>query len=77
MFLAKISREVPQTLVNDTQFIANFCYAIMSQAIRSEVDKLMIEQCCYVILNLARYEHTKQNAFQVYLYVYGYLIFLL
>lgn len=37
----------------------------MKQAIRSEVDKQIIALCCKVILNLARYEQTKENAFQV------------
>lgn len=37
----------------------------MRQAIRSEIDKHLISLCCRVILNLARYEPTKENAFQV------------
>lgn len=61
----KYSREVPQTLVSNSMFIANFCYGIMSQAIRSEADKQLIELCSCVILNLARYEPTRKNAFQV------------
>lgn len=60
----KISREVPQTLIADATFIADFCYAIMSQAIRSEVDKEIIELCSCVILNLSRFAGTKQSAFQ-------------
>lgn len=36
----------------------------MSQAIRSEVDKILIEQCSYIILNLSRYNHTRQTSFQ-------------
>lgn len=64
-FLAKISRMVPHLLVNDSIFVISFCYGVMAQAIRSEMDKLVIEQCSYIILNLARYELTKANVFQV------------
>lgn len=56
---------VPHLLVNDSAFVVNFCYGVMSLAIRSELDKLIIEQCSYIILNLARYELTKANVFQV------------
>lgn len=65
MFAEFISRTVPHTLIDESKFIAYFCYGIMSQAIRSEVDKQLISLCCQVILNLARYEPTKENAFQV------------
>lgn len=56
---------VPHLLVGDSYFVVTFCYGIMSQAIRSELDKLIIEQCSFIILNLARYELTKANVFQV------------
>lgn len=36
----------------------------MSQAIRSEVDKSMIEYCAYIILNLARYKPTFPQAYR-------------
>lgn len=36
----------------------------MSQAIRSEVDKSMIEMCAYIILNLARYKPTLPQAYR-------------
>lgn len=62
---AKISRMVPHILLNDSIYVVSFCYGVMSQAIRSEMDKLIIEQCSYIILNLARYELTKANVFQV------------
>lgn len=64
-FAAKISRMVPHLLLNDSIYVVTFCYGVMSQAIRSERDKLIIEQCGYIILNLARYELTKANVFQV------------
>lgn len=60
-----ISRTVPHTLIDDSRFIASFCYGMMRQAIRSEIDKHLISLCCKIILNLARYEGTKENAFQV------------
>lgn len=47
----------------------------MSQAIRSEADKQLIELCSAVILNMARYEHTKIHAFQVSKYLFNYNIF--
>lgn len=56
---------IPHVLINDSVFLVNFCYGIMSQAIRSELDKMVIEKCSYIILNLARYEQTRRNAFQV------------
>lgn len=65
MFLANISRISPQFLISDASFVANFCYGIMSQAIRSELDKQLIENCSFIILNLARYEPTKRITFQV------------
>ncbi|XP_037027156.1 protein abnormal spindle [Bradysia coprophila] len=65
LHLAKISRMVPHLLVGDSYFVVTFCYGIMSQAIRSELDKLIIEQCSFIILNLARYELTKANVFQL------------
>lgn len=36
----------------------------MAQAIRSEVDKQLIERCSRIILNLARYNSTTVNTFQ-------------
>lgn len=36
----------------------------MAQAIRSEADKQVIEQCSRIILNLARYEGTQMDTFQ-------------
>lgn len=62
---ARISRQVPNFLMKDSAFIADFCYGKMSQAIRSETDKLLVEQCSSIILNMARYGLTKENAFQV------------
>lgn len=47
-----------------SDFISTFCYGIMAQAIRSEVDKQMIEHCSRIILNLARYNSTTANTFQ-------------
>lgn len=67
-FLAKLeymSRTVPWILIDDAEFIALFCYGLMGQAIRSEVDKQIIELCACIILNLSRYKDTKENAFQV------------
>lgn len=60
-----ISLNIPHTLIHDSSFIGSFCYGIMSQAIRSEVDKQIISLCCRVLLNLARYKPTRQNVFQV------------
>lgn len=45
-------------------FICTFCYGIMAQAIRSEVDKQLIMYCSRIILNLARYNSTTANTFQ-------------
>ncbi|XP_055315323.1 protein abnormal spindle [Sitodiplosis mosellana] len=61
-----ISLNIPHTLIHDSTFIGSFCYGIMSQAIRSEVDKQIISLCCRVLLNLARYKPTQQNVFQIH-----------
>ncbi|KAJ6637354.1 Protein abnormal spindle [Pseudolycoriella hygida] len=63
--ITRISRMVPHLLINDSDFVVNFCYGVMSQAIRSELDKQIIEQCSYIILNLARYELTKAKVFRL------------
>lgn len=47
-----------------SDFISTFCYGIMAQAIRSEVDKQLIMYCSRIILNLARYNSTTANTFQ-------------
>lgn len=60
----KVSRETPQVLIGDAEFVCRFCYAIMAQAIRSEVDKQKIELCSGVILNLSRFEGTRNSALQ-------------
>lgn len=65
IFTEIISLNIPHTLIHDSTFIGSFCYGIMSQAIRSEVDKQIISLCCRVLLNLARYKPTQQNVFQV------------
>ncbi|XP_052891849.1 protein abnormal spindle [Anopheles moucheti] len=62
--LERMSRLVPHLLVEDAVFLAVFCYNTMAQAIRSEVDKILIEICARIILNLARFEGTKEQAFQ-------------
>ncbi|XP_058467772.1 protein abnormal spindle [Malaya genurostris] len=59
-----ISRLVPHLLTNDSIFLASFCYMTMAQAIRSELDKQLIEICARIILNMARFEGTKEEAFQ-------------
>lgn len=61
----EISLSIPHTLIVDSLFIAGFCYGIMSQAIRSEIDKQIISLCCRVLLNLARYKPTQQSVVQV------------
>jgi abnormal spindle-like microcephaly-associated protein len=60
-----MSRTVPWILTDDAEFIAAFCYGLMAQAIRSEIDKQIIELCSCIILNLGRYNGTKEDAFQV------------
>ncbi|EDW84245.1 uncharacterized protein Dwil_GK14035 [Drosophila willistoni] len=62
--LDNLSRHVPHLLMWCSEFMATFCYGIMAQAIRSEVDKLLIERCSRIILNLARYNSTTVNTFQ-------------
>lgn len=62
--LERMSRTVPHLLMDNSDFISTFCYGIMAQAIRSEVDKQVIEYCSRVILNLARYNSTTANTFQ-------------
>ncbi|XP_065076983.1 protein abnormal spindle [Ochlerotatus camptorhynchus] len=62
--IEQISRLLPRLLQNDAIFLATFCYGTMAQAIRSELDKQLIEICARIILNLARFEGTKQDAFQ-------------
>uniref|UniRef100_A0A1Q3F2Q2 Putative microtubule binding protein n=1 Tax=Culex tarsalis TaxID=7177 RepID=A0A1Q3F2Q2_CULTA len=59
-----MSRLVPHLLANDAIFLATFCYGTMAQAIRSELDKQLIEICARIILNLARFAGTKEEAFQ-------------
>lgn len=67
--LDNITRVVPHIVVENAEFIATFCYGIMAQSIRSEPDKILIELCSRVILNLARFEETKSKAFQVKFYL--------
>lgn len=55
---------MPHLLIQNADFIATFCYGIMAQAIRSEIDKHLIMYCCRIILNLARYSSTTVHAFQ-------------
>ncbi|KFB52682.1 AGAP003703-PA-like protein [Anopheles sinensis] len=62
--LERMSRLVPHLLVEDAVFLAVFCYNTMAQAIRSELDKILIEICARIILNLARFKGTKEQAFQ-------------
>ncbi|KXJ77883.1 hypothetical protein RP20_CCG006212 [Aedes albopictus] len=62
--IEQISRTVPYLLQSDAVFLAAFCYVTMAQAIRSELDKQLIEICARIILNLARFEGTKKDAFQ-------------
>ncbi|XP_037940963.1 protein abnormal spindle [Teleopsis dalmanni] len=62
--LDRISRTVPHLLMSQSDFISNFCYGTMAQAIRSEVDKQIIEYSSRIILNLARYNSTTANTFQ-------------
>ncbi|XP_050079475.1 protein abnormal spindle [Anopheles maculipalpis] len=62
--LERMSRLVPHLLVEDAVFLSVFCYNTMAQAIRSEVDKILIEICARIILNLARFQGTKEQAFQ-------------
>ncbi|KAH8307681.1 hypothetical protein KR044_008972, partial [Drosophila immigrans] len=60
----RLSRTVPHLLMWCSEFMSHFCYGIMAQAIRSEVDKQLIERCSRIILNLARYNSTTVNTFQ-------------
>ncbi|KAI8044616.1 protein abnormal spindle [Drosophila gunungcola] len=62
--LDRLSRTVPHLLMWCSEFMSTFCYGIMAQAIRSEVDKQLIERCSRIILNLARYNSTTVNTFQ-------------
>uniref|UniRef100_A0A1A9W4G5 Abnormal spindle-like microcephaly-associated protein ASH domain-containing protein n=1 Tax=Glossina brevipalpis TaxID=37001 RepID=A0A1A9W4G5_9MUSC len=62
--LDRISRTVPYILIERANFISSFCYGIMAQAIRSEIDKCLIMYCSRIILNLARYNSTTANTFQ-------------
>ncbi|XP_060650031.1 LOW QUALITY PROTEIN: protein abnormal spindle [Drosophila nasuta] len=62
--LDRLSRTVPHLLMWCSEFMSHFCYGIMAQAIRSEVDKQLIERCSRIILNLARYNSTTVNTFQ-------------
>uniref|UniRef100_A0A1B0BRY7 Abnormal spindle-like microcephaly-associated protein ASH domain-containing protein n=1 Tax=Glossina palpalis gambiensis TaxID=67801 RepID=A0A1B0BRY7_9MUSC len=62
--LDRISRTVPHLLKNRATFVSSFCYGIMAQAIRSEIDKYLIMYCSRIILNLARYNSTTINTFQ-------------
>lgn len=63
--LENISRHVPYLLIDHASFLSTFCYGLMAQAIRSEPDKKLIELCSCVVLNLARYEPTREEAFKV------------
>lgn len=63
--LEYISRTIPSILIQHANFVSSFCYGLMAQAIRSEVDKQVIELCSCIILNLGRYQMTKEDAFQV------------
>lgn len=60
----RLSRTVPHLLMWCSEFMSTFCYGIMAQAIRSEVDKQLIERCSRIILNLSRYNSTTVNTFQ-------------
>lgn len=63
-FLADFySRVVPHVLEANCVQVARYCYTTLSQAIRSESHKALIELCCRVALNLARYEGTKKHIF--------------
>ncbi|XP_054747407.1 protein abnormal spindle [Anastrepha obliqua] len=62
--LDRISRTIPHFLMNHTDFVSTFCYGVMAQTIRSEVDKQLIRYCSRIILNLARYNSTTANTFQ-------------
>ncbi|KAH8271407.1 hypothetical protein KR018_009100, partial [Drosophila ironensis] len=62
--LDRLSRTVPHLMMGCSEFMSTFCYGIMAQAIRSEVDKQLIERCSRIILNLARYNSTTVNTFQ-------------
>uniref|UniRef100_A0A1A9V0G2 Calponin-homology (CH) domain-containing protein n=1 Tax=Glossina austeni TaxID=7395 RepID=A0A1A9V0G2_GLOAU len=62
--LDRISRTVPHLLIHRADFVSTFCYGIMAQAIRSEIDKYLIMYCSRIILNLARYNSTTINTFQ-------------
>ncbi|XP_055587217.1 protein abnormal spindle [Uranotaenia lowii] len=62
--IEQISRLVPHLLEPDAIFLATFCYGTMAQAIRSELDKQLIEICARIILNMARFEGTKEEAFR-------------
>ncbi|XP_053669619.1 protein abnormal spindle [Anopheles nili] len=62
--LERMSRLVPHLLVDEAVFLSVFCYNTMALAIRSEVDKILIEICARIILNLARFPGTKEQAFQ-------------
>ncbi|KAH8417141.1 hypothetical protein KR222_004381, partial [Zaprionus bogoriensis] len=62
--LDRLSRTVPHLLMWCSEFMSTFCYGIMAQAIRSEVDKQLIERCSRIILNLSRYNSTTVNTFQ-------------
>lgn len=61
------SRVVPHVLVANCVQVARYCFTMLSQATRSEPHKYLIELCCRVTLNLARYEATKK---QIFLYEY-------
>jgi hypothetical protein len=66
--LEYISRITPHLLIPHATFVAGFCYGIMGHAIRSEIDKQVIELCSCIILNLGRYKYTRADAFQVSFY---------
>ncbi|TMW41478.1 hypothetical protein DOY81_013444 [Sarcophaga bullata] len=64
MRLDRISRTVPHTDCR-SDFISTFCYGIMAQAIRFEVDKqLNYGTGCITIRMLARYNEHTVNTFQ-------------
>lgn len=64
LFADRLSRTVPHMLTIHSDFILTFCYGMMAQAIRSEIDKQLVELCSRIILNLARYNSTTSNTFQ-------------
>lgn len=62
--LENISRTLPHLLMEHAEHVSTYCYGMMAQAIRSEIDKHLIELCSRIILNMARYDCTTVNTFQ-------------